>query len=147
MPPMPYPPLKPPPLPPPLKREERRATRCSRCSARPTYRGLPLTIFRCISVTALVASSGDEKQTKPKPFDVPLSSVEIFADVIFPNVQKSSFNLSSVIDSSKFLMYKFTPFELAPLPPLPLPFTVGPNCSASLRARSDLDIARPTNKP
>merc|ERR1719465_378597 len=131
IPPEPYPPPKPPPLPPPLKRCERRATRCSRCSAKPTYRGLPLTIFRCISVTAFVASSGVEKQTNPKPFDVPLSSVAHFADVIFPNVQKSSFSFSSVIDSSKFLMYKLTPSRPVPLP-LPLPFTGTPNCSASL---------------
>lgn len=45
----------------------RMALRSSRRCASATYSGLVATILPFISVTAFVASSGDEKQTKPKP--------------------------------------------------------------------------------
>ena len=76
-----------------------------------------------ISVTALVASSGDEKQTKPNPFERETSSfpsppsfcfwfnsesviIWTLAEVMVPNWEKCSRKTSSVIESSKFLTYK-----------------------------------------
>lgn len=56
-----------------------------------------------ISVTALVASSGEEKQTKPNPLLLPSSSIT-FALVIDPKGENSFLNFSSSMVSSKFLM-------------------------------------------
>merc|ERR1719174_286252 len=87
----------------------RRSWRASRFSARPTYKGLPLTTFKCISVTAFVASSGDAKHTKPNPLQRPLSSFMDMQDVMLPKGSKSDLNEESSVLSSKFFMYKLTP--------------------------------------
>lgn len=51
------------------------AFRSSFLWAKATYRGLATMMRPFISVTALVASSGDEKQTKPKPLLRPSSVI------------------------------------------------------------------------
>mmetsp|Transcript_1783 Transcript_1783/g.3775 ORF Transcript_1783/g.3775 Transcript_1783/m.3775 type:complete len:235 (+) Transcript_1783:374-1078(+) len=109
--PPPLPPMGPPgPMPPGVRnRCCSRARRASRRSAKPTYKGLSCTFFKCISVTALVASSGWAKQTNPNPLDLPASSRMTRTEVVVPKGANNSFSCSSSIESSKFLMYKFTP--------------------------------------
>mmetsp|Transcript_9105 Transcript_9105/g.21805 ORF Transcript_9105/g.21805 Transcript_9105/m.21805 type:complete len:265 (+) Transcript_9105:312-1106(+) len=133
--PPPLPPIGPPgPMAPGVrKRCCSRANRASRRSARPTYNGLSCTFFKCISVTALVASSGWAKQTNPNPLDLPASSRITRTDVVVPNGANNSFSCSSSMESSKFLMYRFTPCGV---------FLEGSNFLFNSDWRSALDCAR-----
>mmetsp|Transcript_36478 Transcript_36478/g.58740 ORF Transcript_36478/g.58740 Transcript_36478/m.58740 type:complete len:214 (+) Transcript_36478:1308-1949(+) len=91
--------------------EARWALRSSFLCARATYRGLATTILPFISVTALVASSGELKHTNPKPFDLPPSVITL-ALVMVPNCANSFLKRSSSMLSSRFLTYKLTPWYL-----------------------------------
>mmetsp|Transcript_32936 Transcript_32936/g.83598 ORF Transcript_32936/g.83598 Transcript_32936/m.83598 type:complete len:267 (+) Transcript_32936:1962-2762(+) len=93
---------------------------CSSCAlrtslrcARATYSGLPLSILPFISVTARVASSGEDMHTKPKPLDLPFSSFMTLAEVMVPAAVNSSRSLSSSTSSARFLTYRFMPWYLA----------------------------------
>merc|ERR550539_59325 len=77
--------------------------------ARATYSGLATMIRPFISVTALVASSGELKQTNPNPLDLPSSHITL-ALVMVPYGVNSFLSLSSSMESSRFLTYKFTPW-------------------------------------
>uniref|UniRef100_A0A2M4B0J5 Putative secreted protein n=1 Tax=Anopheles triannulatus TaxID=58253 RepID=A0A2M4B0J5_9DIPT len=79
-----------------------------RCASA-TYSGLLPTIRPFISVTALVASSGAEKQTNPKPFERPSSSITL-AEVMVPYGANSLRSRSSSIVSSRFFTYRLTPW-------------------------------------
>ena len=61
-----------------------------------------------ISVTALVASSGEEKHTKPKPLLRPPSVITL-ALVMVPNGENSLRRRSSSSPSSRFFTYRLTP--------------------------------------
>ncbi|TNN48753.1 hypothetical protein EYF80_041057 [Liparis tanakae] len=68
-----------------------------------------------ISVTALVASSGDEKHTKPKPLlwepsVITCKGVVTLALVMVPYGANSFRSRSSSMPSSKFFTYRFTPW-------------------------------------
>mmetsp|Transcript_78719 Transcript_78719/g.163734 ORF Transcript_78719/g.163734 Transcript_78719/m.163734 type:complete len:201 (-) Transcript_78719:868-1470(-) len=143
-PPLPLPPSLPPLPPPPIGPAapgrylcRRRSWRASFFSAKPTYNGLPKTTLRCISVTAFVASSGELKHTNPKPLHLSLSSFMATEDVMVPKGSNSSLRDASVVFSSRFFTYKFTPCVRA---------AVGLELALALnsRARSALLIARPT---
>mmetsp|Transcript_8199 Transcript_8199/g.21607 ORF Transcript_8199/g.21607 Transcript_8199/m.21607 type:complete len:248 (-) Transcript_8199:533-1276(-) len=125
-------------------------TRCVCCCSRmflrsslrwasATYSGLLPSRWPFISDTALVASSVVPKQTKPKPLELPLSSDITLADEMLPNCSKASRSFSSLIASSRFLMYRLTPENL-----LARSILSCSNLSRSSRSRSRFFCARPT---
>ncbi len=64
-----------------------------------------------ISVTALVASLGDEKHTKPKPLDLPSPFLMTFVLVMLPYLVNSFRSRSSSTSSSRFFTYRLTPWN------------------------------------
>mmetsp|Transcript_3937 Transcript_3937/g.12104 ORF Transcript_3937/g.12104 Transcript_3937/m.12104 type:complete len:200 (+) Transcript_3937:2127-2726(+) len=87
------------------KRILRSSLRC----AKATYNGFAPTIFPFNSVTARVASSGEENATKAEPLETPAASRMTLHEVIVPNSLNNSLKVSSSAPSSKFLMYKLAP--------------------------------------
>ena len=87
----------------------------------------------------MVASSWLAKQTKPKPFEVPLSSIITLALEMLPNGVKASRSFSSSIMSSMFFTYRLTPWNLFARSSLS-----ASNFSRRSRSRSRFFCARPT---
>ncbi|KAH3681396.1 hypothetical protein WICPIJ_007665 [Wickerhamomyces pijperi] len=106
--------------------------------AKATYNGLPATMCWFISEMALAASSGEEKETKPKPLDLPDSSTMTLTEAMVPKAENSSFNFSSSMESSKFLMNKLTAWTWL------LSNLLASNCFFKSSKRSAFFWARPT---
>mmetsp|Transcript_3312 Transcript_3312/g.12007 ORF Transcript_3312/g.12007 Transcript_3312/m.12007 type:complete len:248 (+) Transcript_3312:171-914(+) len=103
--------------------------------------GLLLIMAPFISSTALLASSGVAKHTKPKPLLTFLRSFMTRADVMVPCLLNSSRRRASSTVSSRFFTYRLTPWNL-----LRRSWRRASYCSRSSRMRSDFFCARPTNR-
>mmetsp|Transcript_79734 Transcript_79734/g.193178 ORF Transcript_79734/g.193178 Transcript_79734/m.193178 type:complete len:239 (-) Transcript_79734:659-1375(-) len=103
--------------------------------------GLEPMMAPFISSTALLASSGDAKHTKPKPLLTSLRSFMTRADVMVPCLENSSRRRASVTVSSRFLTYRLTPWNLDMRS-----WRRASYCSRSSRMRSAFFWARPTNR-
>ncbi len=87
----------------------RKAFLSSLVCAKQTYNGFVAIILLFVWEIAFCASSGVEKQTKPKPREWFVKSVITLAEVILPKAENSLWSLSSSMESSKFLTYKLMP--------------------------------------
>mmetsp|Transcript_2134 Transcript_2134/g.6318 ORF Transcript_2134/g.6318 Transcript_2134/m.6318 type:complete len:202 (+) Transcript_2134:982-1587(+) len=94
-----------------------RACRSSFRWARATYSGFLHggVILPFISLIARVASSGEEKATKPKPLLLPLSSFMTLHDVMLPSSWKIVRSSSSPMASSRFFTYRLHPLNFSDL--------------------------------
>mmetsp|Transcript_12067 Transcript_12067/g.34149 ORF Transcript_12067/g.34149 Transcript_12067/m.34149 type:complete len:202 (-) Transcript_12067:1373-1978(-) len=93
-----------------------------------------------ISVTALVASSGAEKQTNPNPRLLSVAeSLITLALVIVPQCANSLLRPSSSTSSARFLTYRLSPANFCTRSAL-----ISSNCCLSIASRSDFFCARPT---
>mmetsp|Transcript_4698 Transcript_4698/g.13156 ORF Transcript_4698/g.13156 Transcript_4698/m.13156 type:complete len:323 (+) Transcript_4698:726-1694(+) len=118
----------------------RRSRRSSLRWAMATYSGLLPIILPFISVTARVASSGEEKATKPDPREAPAESRITRHEVIVPNSAKICLSFSSSTVSERFFRYRLAPANFSARS-----LRSCSNCARSWASRSAFFWARQTN--